>query len=78
MLVSKEWCEETAKQIIWEFEYLLCNNDTKINNLIPEENEFESEESYINKKDYENLKNEITKQLVDLVDYVESEIEDAA
>lgn len=56
MLVSKSWCEETAKDIIWEFENLLCNNDVKINNMNPEENEFESEDSYINKKDYENLK----------------------
>lgn len=78
MRVSKAWCEETAKEIIWEFENLLCNNDTKINNLNSKENEFESEQSYINKKDYEDLKNKITKQLVDLVDYVETEIEDAA
>ena len=40
MLVSKSWCEETAKDIIWEFENLLCNNDVKINNMNPEENEF--------------------------------------
>lgn len=53
MLVSKSWCEEMAKDIIWEFENLLCNNDIKINNIKPEENEFESEDSYINKKDYE-------------------------
>ncbi len=78
MRVSKAWCEGTAEEIIWEFENLLCNNDTKINNLNPKENEFESEQSYINKKDYEDLKNKITKQLVDLVDYVETEIEDAA
>ncbi len=78
MRVSKAWCEGTAEEIIWEFENLLCNNDTKINNLNPKENEFENEESYINKKDYEDLKNKITKQLVDLVDYVETEIEDAA
>ena len=32
MLVSKSWCEEVAKDIIWEFENLLCNNDIKINN----------------------------------------------
>ena len=31
MLVSKSWCEETAKDIIWEFENLLCNNDVKMN-----------------------------------------------
>lgn len=78
MRFSKAWCEGTAEEIIWEFENLLCNNDTKINNLNPKENEFESEQSYINKKDYEDLKNKITKQLVDLVDYVETEIEDAA
>ncbi len=78
MLVSKGWCEETAKEIIWEFENLLCNNDVKINNEDPEENEFESEDSYINKKDYENLKNEIIKQLIDLVDYAEEQFEEMA
>lgn len=78
MRVSKAWCEGTAEEIIWEFENLLCNNDTKINNLNSKENEFESEESYINKKDYEDLKNKITKQLVDLADYIETEIEEAA
>lgn len=78
MLVSKSWCEEVAKDIIWEFENLLCNNDIKINNINTEENRFESEESYINQKDYKNLKDKITKQLLDLVDYVEEKIEDAA
>ena len=78
MLVSKGWYEETAKEIIWEFENLLCNNDVKINNENPEENEFESEDSYINKKDYENLKNEIVKQLVDLVNYAEEQFEEMA
>lgn len=78
MLVSKSWCEETAKDIIWEFENLLCNNDTKINNINPEENKFETEDSYINKKDYENLKNEITKQLIDLVNYAEEQFEEIA
>ena len=67
-----------AKDIIWEFENLLCNNDIKINNINTEENRFESEESYINQKDYKNLKDKITKQLLDLVDYVEEKIEDAA
>ena len=57
MRVSRAWYEDTAEDIIWEFENLLCNNDTKINNLNPEENEFENETSYINKKDYkENSK----------------------
>ncbi len=78
MLVSKGWYEETAKEIIWEFENLLCNNDVKINNKNLEENEFESEDSYINKKDYENLKNEIIKQLVDLVNYAEEQFEEMA
>ena len=78
MLVSKSWCEEVAKDIIWEFENLLSNNDIKINNINTEENRFESEESYINQKDYKNLKDKITKQLLDLVDYVEEKIEDAA
>ena len=77
MLVSKSWCEEVTKDIIWEFENLLCNNDIKINNINTEENRFESEESYINQKDYKNLKDKITKQLLDLVDYVEEKIEDA-
>lgn len=78
MLVSKSWCEETSKDIIWEFENLLCNNDTKINNLNPNENEFENEQSYINKKDYEELKNKITKQLIDFADYIEEMSEEAA
>ena len=78
MLVIKSWCEETAKDIIWEFENLLCNNDVKINNMNPEENEFESEDPYINKKDYENLKEKVTEQLIELVDYAEEQIEDIA
>ena len=78
MLVSTGILEETAKDIIWEFENLLCNNDIKLNNLNPEENEFESEESYINKKDYEKLKKEIIKQLVDVVDYSEEKFEEMA
>ena len=48
MLVSHSWCEEVAKEILWEFEQLLCDNDIKINNRDSEENEFESEDSYIN------------------------------
>ncbi len=32
MLVSHSWCEEVAKEILWEFEQLLCDNDIKINN----------------------------------------------
>ena len=78
MLVSKSYCEFMADEIIWEFENLLCNNDIKINNLNPEENKFKSEESYINEKDYEKLKKEITKQLLELVDYAEEIYEEAA
>lgn len=54
MLVSKSWCEEIAKDILWEFENLLCDNDIK----------FENEESYINKKDYDKLKEKIIEQLM--------------
>ena len=71
MLVSKSWCEENAKAIIWEFENLLCNNDIKINNLDSNDNEFENEESYINKTDYKKLMEKITKQLIDLAKYIE-------
>jgi len=78
MLVSKAWCEDIAEDIIWEFENLLCDNDSKINNSNPEENEFENEESYINKKDYENLKKEITKQLIEFSTYVKEEEQLAA
>jgi len=78
MLVSKAWCEDIAEDIIWEFENLLCDNDIKINNSNPEENEFENEESYINKKDYEKLKKEITKQLIEFSTYVKEEEQLAA
>lgn len=78
MLVSRGWCEETAKDIIWEFEDLLSNNDIKLNNKNPEENEFENEDSCINKKDYNELKEKVIKQLIDLVEYTEYEIREAA
>lgn len=78
MLVSHSWCEEVAKEILWEFEQLLCDNDIKINNRNPEENEFESEYSYINIKDYNKLKGKIVEELVDLVDYAEYKAQDAA
>ena len=73
MQVSKIFLEATAEDIICEFENLLCNNDVKINNLKQEENKFENEESYINKKDYEELKEKIIKQLKDIEDYCHSE-----
>lgn len=78
MRVSKSWCEEIAKEIIWEFENLLCNNDIKINNTKPEENDFDSEHPRINKKDYKKLEEKITGQIIELADYVEEEIVDAA
>lgn len=78
MLVSKSWCEEIAKDILWEFENLLCDNDIKINNKNPKENKFENEESYINKKDYDKLKEKIIEQLMDLVDYAEEQFENIA
>lgn len=75
MLVSNSWCDEVAKDIIWEFEQLLCENDMKINNKNPEENKFEKEESCINEKDYEKLKEKVIKQLKDFEDYIEYEKE---
>ena len=71
MRVSKMFLDATAEDIIWEFENLLCNNDVKLNNENHEENKFETEESYINEKDYEELKKKIIKQLEDLEDYLE-------
>ena len=73
MLVSESWREQIAKDIIYEFEQLLCNNDVKINNLEPEKNEFETEYSYINEKDYNELKEKIIKQLRDFEDDIEDE-----
>jgi len=78
MSLRRGWCEDTAKDIIWEFENLLCNNDVKINNRNPEENKFESEDSYINIKDYEELKEKITNELVEFASYVEWSLDDAA
>lgn len=74
MLVSESWREQIAKDIIYEFEQLLCNNDVKINNLEPEKNEFETEYSYINEKDYNELKEKIIKQLRDFEDDIEEEV----
>ena len=68
MRVSKYFLEATAEDIICEFENLLCNNDVKLNNLNPKENSFETEQSYINQKDYEELKKKIIEQLKDIED----------
>lgn len=69
MLASKSLLDAIAEDIIWEFENLLCNNDVKINNKNLDENIFETEESYINKKDYDEMKKKIVKQLEYLEDY---------
>ena len=68
-----KFLEATAEDIIYEFESLLCNNDVKLNNLDPEQNEFETEQSYINQKDYEELKQKIIEQLKDVEDYCHNE-----
>lgn len=73
MRVSKEFLEATAEDIICEFENLLCNNDVKLNNLNPKQNKFETEQSYINQKDYEELKQKIIEQLKDIEDYCQIE-----
>lgn len=78
MLVSHSQCEETAKDILYEVEQLLCDNDIKINNKDPKQNKFEREDSYINIKDYNELKEKITKQLIELIEYTEYQIEEAA
>ena len=78
MLVSHSWCEETANDILYEIEQLLCDNDIKINNKDPKQNKFEREDLYINVKDYNELKEKITKQLIELVEYTEYQIEEAA
>ena len=86
MLVSHSWCEETANDILYEVEQLLCDNDIKINNKDPKQNKFEREDSYINIKDYNEKRltllkcqeEKITKQLIELVEYTEYQIEEAA
>lgn len=78
MLASRGWKEETAKEIIEEFEQMLCDNDIKINNVNPDENKFESEYSYINEKDYEILKGKVIKQLDDFENFICYEMSDAA
>ena len=70
MQASKSWKEETAKEIIYEFEELLNNNDLRINNNNSEDNQFESSQSRINIKDYGKLKKEIMRQLDDFEEYL--------
>ena len=78
MLVNYEACEETAKDIIWEFEELLCNSNIKIKDEKKDENDFEKEHPYINKKDYDTLKRNITKDLMGFSEFVEYKIQSAA
>lgn len=78
MLVSNSWCEETAKDIIWEFEQLLCKNNIKIYNEDLKESTFEREDSYINTDDYNKLKANIIKDLKQLVEYTEYRVQEAA
>ena len=78
MLVSDSWCEETAEDIIYEFEELLCNHQIKIDNENPEENEYKTEDSYINLKEYKELRSKVEKELRDFADYIEYQIERSA
>lgn len=68
MLVNEEYLNNMAEIIITRFEDLLCNNDVKLNNLDPSEDKFESETSYINIKDSEELKKFIIMQLERLLE----------
>ena len=67
MLVSHSWCEETANDILYDVEQLLCDNDIKINNKDPKQNKFEREDSYINIKDYNELKEKLIKQIKETI-----------
>ena len=74
MLVNKGWLGDTADDIIYEFETLLCEHNMKINNENIKENQFKSEEDWINEKDCNELKEKIMKQLQDFADSVEDDI----
>ena len=78
MLVDKGWLGNMADEIIYEFEELLCEHDIKINNISPEENQFETEDACINLKEYNELKEKIMKQLQDFADSVEDDVRTAA
>lgn len=70
MLVSDNWLKETAKEIISEFEELLSEHNIKIENEDIKNNIF-SNNSNINKKEYDEIKSEIERILKDFADYVE-------
>ena len=72
------WKDETAKEIIWELEDLLSDNDIKLNNRDPNENKFKDENSYINIKDFNELKEKIIKQLDYFEEYIESRFQEVA
>lgn len=67
---SNSWKEETAKEIIWEFDELLFQNDIRINNKNSSNNEFENINSCINIKDYEELKKKVMQHLENFEDYL--------
>lgn len=70
MLVSDNWLKETAKEIISEFEELLSEHNIKIENEDIKNNIF-SNNSNINKKEYDEVKSEIERILKNFADYVE-------
>lgn len=78
MLVNKGWLDDIADEVIYEFENLLCEHEIKINNVKQEENQFATEDAYINVKDYNELKEKIKKQLQDFADSIEDDIRAAA
>lgn len=77
MLVSSNWVDETANEIISEFEQMLSDHNIKIENKNLKDNIFEGN-SYINKKEANELKSEIERILKDFADYVEYIIESVA
>lgn len=77
MLVSENWLKETAIEIIDVFNDLLCQYNIKIDNSDSNNNFFENK-SNINKKDYDDIKQETERILKDFADYVEYITEDAA
>jgi len=77
MLVSENWLKETAIEIIDVFNDLLCQYNIKIDNSDINNNVFENK-SNINKKDYDDIKQETERILKDFADYVEYITEEAA
>lgn len=78
MLASKGWIEETAKEIIYEFEDFLCNNDIICNESKESNVKLINESGEINERDYEMLKQKIIKQLKEFENYIYDTIYNAA